>query len=472
MTRSFPVRFHLASCEVATCRYNDDSSTADNSITGLSGKAVPITLVGDAQIRASQTLNKLTSASLRGCGVASIPRGSLTGLCVKLREVDLRGNLLSSWEGLAELGAALPSLRTLNLADNPLLGPLPADAASLTGCLPQLRTLIVSECRLDWPSVLLLDAIAPNVEELHVCKNGIATIVLHPAAVVLPSSSEQAVEVQTAPGGASFVPQGVFKKLKTLSISENPLSGWGQVYAFAFLPRLSWLLACDCGLSEVWCPPTPCTTVTALLEACEASEEARQAAVAHIPFAGLEQLSITGSSLGAPWTLDALDAFPSLTTLRLSNADLSPALVAAATLTAPPGGSGPALGPSEARQLIVARCPKIQMCNGSEVRLREREDAEKAYTKKVGAAWADKHGSAYGGGKTVQDLFSAQTASDDAVFKGLYSLPPTSASGTGASASASAAEGLPATTLNAPASAGFSKGADSGLIRYVCVFVR
>jgi hypothetical protein len=57
-----------------------------------------------------QALARLATASLRESRVSGVARGSLRELCPRLREVDLRGNLLARWGdgGVAELGRELP----------------------------------------------------------------------------------------------------------------------------------------------------------------------------------------------------------------------------------------------------------------------------------------------------------------------------------------------------------------------------
>ena len=143
------------------------------------------------------------------------------------------------------------------------------------------------------------------------------------------------------------------------------------MYAFSRLPKLENLLLADNGLTEVWAE-TPSDTNNPR------------------PFPALEQLSLTGNPLAALWCVDALDALPCLTTLRLGNADL-----VGTARGGDSGGGGPP-GPAEVRQLLIARLPKLRMLNGSEVRQREREDAEKAHTRRVGAAFASGRGAATG----------------------------------------------------------------------------
>ena len=139
----------------------------------------------------------------------------------RLQELDLTGNLLSSWHILQQIGNALPSLSMLNLSQNVLT---PPDAAIMSSMPPNaaLCTLVLNNCHLtwsqvsrsylntafvtaaapaaaataavdirpasstqatmhDWYAVRLLQVVSiqasvPNLQELHLCNNNIAAL--------------------------------------------------------------------------------------------------------------------------------------------------------------------------------------------------------------------------------------------------------------------------------------------------------
>lgn len=326
----------------------------------------------------------------------------------------------------------LPALRVLNLGGN-RFEPLTAEkAAALANVFPALRVLVLSETALTWEETCRLDTLAPGLEELHVTRNGLAQL------VTVPATFNRATGHVTADAATSFV-GGVFRNLKTINISENQLSDWGQVYALSRLPALSWLLASDNGLTELWA------------EACAGSQPARdassppaggaggeaaagsaaQADGSAAPFSRLEQANLTGNKLRELWSLDALDALPNLTNLRLTNSDILPEA---------------ALGPSEARQVIVARLPKLLMLNGSEVRSREREDAEKAYQRRVIESFLPTLGRP--AGTTITDVFGAKSVPN------AFMTMAAPAAGAGTSSSSG--------TANRPLAAGAAAGAGAG----------
>ena len=435
----------------------------------MTGKAIPMMLVGDEKIRKQQALSKLTTASLRDCKVSIIDSTTLINLCPKLREIDLRANLLSTWENLYNLGKSIPTLRILNISEN-ILEPLTETLANqYMNCFPELRTLIISHTTLSWSSLTLLYKLCPNLEELHACHNQITTLVSQPAyrdtitnTIHIPSTTD------------SFINNNYFPKLKVLNISDNPIKEWGQIYSLSYLSSLQWLLINDCHITDIWidCPnELPFTNENIVL-----------------PFNKLEQLSITGNKFSSLYTIDALDSFINLINLRLTHTDLTMNTTTLITnhyhnnntSSFSSTANNNTLGPSEARQVIVARVPRLTMLNGSEVRPREREDAEKAYTKKIAMTFAENE---KGKNTNIIDIFGAKLAPEAAALaqaahiatminsnsngvpstvSNVTSVPVTSNIG---STSSSSSSSTVKTTLVMGTPTGFSKGSDAGIIR-------
>lgn len=191
-----------------------------------------------------------------------------------------------------------------------------------------------------------------------------------------------------------------------LNVSGNPLSGWGDLHALAQLPALTRLLASGCGLTAAFAD-----VGSAAVELGSSSSGAGDAASSgavpsaasvRLPhsFPAVESLTLGGgTALSSAASVDALDsAFPRLTSLRLSHSDLAfgagseidadavaRAAAASSQLTLPPPQP---LGPAEARQLVIARLPRLASLNGSDIRPKERADAEKAYARRLGGAFA------------------------------------------------------------------------------------
>jgi Leucine-rich repeat (LRR) protein len=259
-----------------------------------------------------------------------MPEDGLLSRLKNLRELDLRANLISSFQELAVLGKQLPSMKLLNIAENRFATLTSEAAAELKGVFGNLKTLIISETNMTWPEVQLLDVLAPQLEELHAANNNMTRLPDTP-----PVLEDSTGEVHL-PSTAAVMPTTAFLNLKTLNISGNGIDDWCQVYALATLPSLAWLLVSDNKLTKFWCGGYIAEPFNVY------------------PFARLEQLSITGNRLPSPADLDGLDSFPNLTYMRIQNTDLA-------------FPDAAALGPSEARQVIVSRLPKLQTLNNSEV---------------------------------------------------------------------------------------------------------
>jgi len=176
---------------------------------------------------------------------------------------------------------------------------------------------------------------------------------------------------------------------------------------------------------------------------------------------------LTGNCITSLVSIDALDSFPALSTLRLTHTDISEAAATLIKSAADSSVSPPPLGPSEARQLIIGRCPRISTINGSEVRAREREDAEKAYARRISASFAAAEGASGG----ITSIFGAKLAPEAAAANpygaqnmGVYSGGSSSLDADAAHiALAQVSKGK--TTLAVDAPLGFSKGSDQGVIR-------
>lgn len=493
------------------------------------------------------------------------PVPSLGSLCPRLREVDLRANLVGGWALLAQLGRELPQLQVLNISQNRLAPLLPGALADFAGCFPALRVLIMNDMRphlglakrkaaaavppaaagaavagssssaaatsvAEEPEfaddasafwrhcVEPVHCLAPALEELHATANGIRGIVPAPAAprlLLQPHAHAAAhasstgsgdadvaagafwvagVEPQTPPAAptdaaslSSLIPAGLFPRLRTLNLSDNALTDWGHVFAFSNLPSLTTLQLANNELTAVWTaaripPPSPSPSPSAA--------RSPESAHAPVPFSALEALTLSGNSLADLAAIDALDSLPRLACLRLGNADIAGAVAAVAAASSGAGSSTAAassasISPSEARQLLIARLPKLTSLNNSEVRPREREDAEKAYVRRVGQAFASSWtpapasapsttgGAATAGAAppagslTITDIFPAQYVAPEAVLHYIAEASAAAAArdGSDAAAAAAAASATASAAAGVAAAGGAGAGAGAGASR-------
>ena len=313
-----------------------------------------IIFVGDSHIRERQQLGKLFNVSVKAGLVSSVPEeGTLGKECPHLIDLDMRENLLWNVRFMAGLGAQLGKLETLNVGGNALLAPSPEDAASIAGALPSLRVLVLSATGLQWPAIQALSPAVPNLQELHVCDNGLAQLAPPPPAAAAASAAGDA-------------PPAPFANVSTLTLNGNDLP-WEEVLHLGSWPALRSLHLVR--------------NAVAAVSACPAGA-----------FPLLEALTLTGNPITAWSSVDALGSFPALSWLRASELPLFDAA---------------GMGASVARMHVIARVGALRSLNGSQVRDRERADAEKVYLKHASEE-ITQHAQA----GTIQELFPGLVPSD------------------------------------------------------------
>ncbi|KAL3159106.1 hypothetical protein ABBQ32_011103 [Trebouxia sp. C0010 RCD-2024] len=181
-------KFHAQTEPTATilaavqARYGDqetDRAKEEASPASMPGpkKGVHWQFIGAEKVHARLSqLQTLEEATLINCRISCVgDEAELRDSLPMLHELDLTGNLLSSWYSLQQIGSALPSLSMLNLSQNVLT---PPDSATSSSMPPNaaLRTLVLNDCRLTWSQVVSIQASVPSLQELHLCHNDITTL--------------------------------------------------------------------------------------------------------------------------------------------------------------------------------------------------------------------------------------------------------------------------------------------------------
>ena len=137
-------------------------------------------------------------------------------------------------------------------------------------------------------------------------------------------------------------------RLQSLYLEANALSSWEDVAPLGELPSLALL---NLNFNQLRSVPTP-----------EAGGG----------FLTLRHLMLRGNPLDSWASIDALDLYPKLTEARLAELPLTSSMSGAA-----------------ARRVVIARMAKLRSLNGSEVRTREREDAERFYLRQIAQEYPD-----------------------------------------------------------------------------------
>ncbi|CAA7052339.1 unnamed protein product [Microthlaspi erraticum] len=293
-------------------------------VLSTKNKRVSIQLLGGDKIQDKLSrFEELTSASLSYLGVSSLGVSSdLSSILPNLKLLDLTGNLISDWEEIGALCEQLPALTTLNLSCNSLS----SDVTSLPQ-LKNIRVLVLNNTGLSWTQVEHLRRLLPGLEEVHLMGNMIS-------AITSTSSSDDEA----------------FKALRLLNLDDNCISEWSEVLKLSQLPCLEQLYLNKNKLSRIFHSAN----------SYESSNESSDA------FPSLRCLLLGANNIGDPASVDALNAFPKLVDIRLSDnpiADLA-------------RGGVP-------RFVLLARLTKVEVLNGSEVRAREKKESEIRYVRMV-----------------------------------------------------------------------------------------
>ncbi|CAH8359323.1 unnamed protein product [Eruca vesicaria subsp. sativa] len=294
-------------------------------VLSAKNKRVSIQLLGGDKIQDKLSrLDELTSASLPFLGVSSLGGVSsdLGSVLPNLKLLDLTGNLISDWEEIGALCEQLPALTTLNLSYNSL--------SSEVTSLPQLkniRVLVLNNTGLSWTQVEKLRPSLPALEELHLMGNMISSI------TSTSSSDDQ-----------------VFNSLRLLNLEDNCISEWSEVLKLSKLPCLEHLYLNKNKLSRIF-------------HSVNGNESSTNSSV---PFPSLRCLLLGANNIGDLASIDALNVFPKLVDIRLSDNPI--------TDLARDGVP---------RYVLVARLTKVQVLNGSEVRAREKKESEIRYVRMV-----------------------------------------------------------------------------------------
>lgn len=266
---------------------------------------------------------------------------------------------------LAVLGEQLDRLAILNVAGNMFMPLEPPIASLLDDNFKALKVLVLSRTGVSWKDAATAAQHMPSLVELHLCENGMSSLGSSRISAATDDNPETISDFEFAAG---------LDHIKKINLDDNAIASWQEVWRLSRLPSLEALQLSGNKIAAI-----------------EYSAWASEAPTDIVPFASLKSVTLSRNSVASWSEIDKLNQFPAVTGLRFQRNPLTEDS-----------------GPTEIRMLAIARLGSLTSLNGSEVRSRERSDAEKTYLRRSGDVFAESVGEG-----SILDLFGAGSSAEE-----------------------------------------------------------
>ena len=370
-----------------------------------SGRRKEIEFVGELKVRERQQPDKLGGVSLRSMGIGGAPppqagsgeRAELDEF-VHLAEMDLAGNLLCSWNDVLDILGCFPNLEKVGLAGN-RIGDVhdatianKAQGGTKEGRLDKIHVLNLNGTNIaSFGTVAWVGTVMPNLEELclaHCDLSDLDTYDLDDCADCANADSNTAADDSNDASDDDDVDKSMAKMTLNNSNSNHiprpiSLGGGGIVW----LANLRFLDLSDCCLTS-W------THQVGRL--ARSLPRLTDLILNDNPLGVIEAFAEEGDRNDVVDGDDDDDCqymyFPSLTTLQLTNADITSWSSIDALNAATPNlkslrfRSNPitsSISAAESRSVTIARLPQLEYLNASPISDKERTDSERRYVSTV-----------------------------------------------------------------------------------------
>ncbi|XP_078595836.1 tubulin-specific chaperone cofactor E-like protein [Branchiostoma floridae x Branchiostoma japonicum] len=150
---------------------------------------------------------------------AGIPPGGLTNLCPNITDLDLSINCLSSWREVLSVLSELPKVKSVSFSFNLLHNDKNSIDSWAEPFGQRLEHVMLNGTGAAWDVITALGRRLPQLKELHLCKNGYEMIDFD-----------------------SAVDSAALARLEILTLSENHIRSWQEVWKLRFLPSLQSLV--------------------------------------------------------------------------------------------------------------------------------------------------------------------------------------------------------------------------------------
>eukprot|EP00026_Physarum_polycephalum_P006300 Phypoly_transcript_06342.p1 GENE.Phypoly_transcript_06342~~Phypoly_transcript_06342.p1 ORF type:complete len:550 (+),score=86.33 Phypoly_transcript_06342:139-1788(+) len=341
----------------------EEADESEMYVTTVRHEKVQVELVGREKARKQmQKLDILPVADLSGMLVSQVDP-DLASLIPRVRELDLSGALLHSWDQIFDLLAQLQGLNVLCL-NNVVLAP---PTKSPIPTFDNLHILVLNRTKIPWKQVLTIRCAFPKLQELHLSENNISQFIdtdTNNNDVHNENDNNQNNNVNTNNNNNNnennnnsnnnnstendktkmhtYEKVTGFDELQLLNLEGNVLKDWNEICRFSQLPKLQHIILSSNQLATIYHDRTPTM------------------------FATLESISIAHNRISSWDPVNELHFFPSHKRLRMTG---NPVLAS--------------LAQTVARLYIIGRIGNLTVLNGANVKPTERLDAERYYLRNI-----------------------------------------------------------------------------------------
>ena len=230
-----------------------------------------------------------------------------------VKQLQLRKNLLTNWEQVGQICSILPSLRTLDCSENRL-------NINLHGIksenFKQVLSLAIHKMNYAWKNVVDIVEFFPNLKELGLSFNRINTI--------------------------SSATASCFHNITTLDLTGNHFNNWTEILKLGFMKKLTMLHLDECDIQTIEFSDVSGLEITS-------------------SFSSLRYLTIDFNKINDWISISELSKLGNLKELRIRHNPIY---------------QNKEISRETARQLVIARLPRLRVLNGSEIFAEERRGAE------------------------------------------------------------------------------------------------
>ncbi|XP_066283530.1 tubulin-specific chaperone cofactor E-like protein [Branchiostoma lanceolatum] len=162
---------------------------------------------------------------------AGIPPGGLADLCPNITDLDVSNNHLASWRDVLSVLSGLPKVKSVSFSFNLLQNDKNLIDTWTEPFGQRLEHVMLNGTGAAWDVIKALGRRLPSLKELHLCKNGYEMIDFD-----------------------SAVDPAALARLEILTLNENHIRSWQEVWKLRFLPSLQSLILSGNPLEDLVIP--------------------------------------------------------------------------------------------------------------------------------------------------------------------------------------------------------------------------